>query len=94
MLIFSAFGYVFAKLYFSVALFSIGFILGRDLEKYFVDSIKGLGGSLKVFFTRPIGWVIWVLIFISIGWAVFDELRTVKKGKTAKIRWRPNNGLL
>ena len=53
--------------------------LGDDLEKYFVDSIKGAGGSLSVFFSRPMGWVIWGLIFASIAWAVYDGRREKKR---------------
>ena len=76
MLIFGVFAYIVTKIkLISIPPMFIGFILGRDLEKYFVDSIKGSGGSLMCFFTRPIGWVIWLLIFASIGWAVYDNLR-------------------
>lgn len=74
-------GFIFVKIKLPTVPFLIGFILGDDLEKYFVDSIKGSGGSLSVFFTRPIGWVIWVLIIVSIGYALYDEHKT--RGKSA-----------
>jgi putative tricarboxylic transport membrane protein len=79
MLFFGILGYVFVKIRLSVVPFLIGFILGDDLEKYFVDSIKGAGGSLSVFFSRPMGWVIWGLIFASIAWAVYDGRREKKR---------------
>lgn len=84
MLFFGVLGYVMTKFGFSVPSFLIGFILGRDLEKYFVDSIKGAGGSLSTFFSRPIGNVIWVMIAASLGWAFYDEYRTKKRARLAK----------
>lgn len=86
LLVFGIFGYLFAKMKFSVAPFFIGFILGDDLEKYFVDSIKGSGGSLSCFFTRPLALVIWALILASILWSIYDELREMKKHKKAEAR--------
>jgi putative tricarboxylic transport membrane protein len=84
MLLFGLFGYVLTKFGLSVPSFLIGFILGDDLEKYFIDSIKGSGGSLSCFFERPIGNVIWVLIILSLAWAFYDEYKTNKRNKTKK----------
>lgn len=78
LLLFGVVGYIFGKLKISSACFLIGFILGRDLEKYFVDSIKGSGGSLMCFFERPIGWGIWVLILLSIAYSIYDNKRSQK----------------
>ena len=77
--LFGIIGYIFGKLKLSTACFLIGFILGRDLEKYFVDSIKGSGGDLMCFFQRPIGLVIWVLILLSIAYAVYDNHKYKEK---------------
>ncbi|HRV99021.1 MAG TPA: tripartite tricarboxylate transporter permease, partial [Aminobacteriaceae bacterium] len=79
MLFFGLLGYFFVKIKLPIVPFLIGFILGKDLEKYFVDSIKGVGGSLSVFFTRPMGWVIWGLIVASIAWAVYDSKREARR---------------
>ena len=80
MLAFGVFAYIVTKIHLiMIPPMFIGFILGKDLEKYFVDSIKGSGGSLACFFTRPIGWVIWALIFASIAWAIFDNVRGKKQ---------------
>jgi putative tricarboxylic transport membrane protein len=49
------------------------------LEKYFIDTIKGSGGSLAPFVTRPMAWVIWLLIAASIAWAIYDNNRAKKK---------------
>lgn len=73
LVIFGLVGYIFSKLDLPVTTFLIGFILGRDLEKYFIDSLKGSGGSLGVFFSRPIGLVVWVLIFASLAYAFYDN---------------------
>jgi putative tricarboxylic transport membrane protein len=79
LLIFGIIGYVFSKIGIPATPYLIGFILGRDLEKYFIDSLKGSGGSLGVFFSRPIGWVIWALIAASIAYAIFDNRKDKKK---------------
>lgn len=73
LVIFGLVGYIFSKLDLPVTTFLIGFILGRDLEKYFIDSLKGSGGSLSVFFSRPIGLVVWILIFASLAYAFYDN---------------------
>ncbi len=83
MLGFGLLGYLFYKIKLPVVPFLIGFILGDDLEKYFVDTIKGSGGSLVAFFTRPIGWVLWALIVVSVVYAIYDERRSKLKAKTA-----------
>jgi putative tricarboxylic transport membrane protein len=79
-LIFGVLGFIFKKIKMPTVPFLIGFILGRDLEKYFVDTIKGSGGSLAPFVTHPIGWVIWLLIFASIAFAIWDNQRSKKAG--------------
>ncbi|WP_312653807.1 tripartite tricarboxylate transporter permease [Proteiniclasticum sp.] len=82
LILFGLVGYVFTKMKVPVTTFLIGFILGRDLEKYFVDSLKGSAGSLSVFFSRPIGNFIWVLILISLAYAYYDNRKfsnTLKK---------------
>lgn len=77
MLIFGVLGYVFAKVKLPVAPFLIGFILGGDLETYFMDALNGNDKSLSAFFTRPLGWAIWGLIILSLGFAIWDN----RKGK-------------
>jgi len=77
MLVFGILGYIFSKLKIPVAPFLIGFILGGDLETYFMDSLNGNDKSLLAFFTRPLGWVIWALIIVSVWYAVWDN----RKGK-------------
>lgn len=79
LVIFAILGYMFAKFKLPTTPFLIGFILGGDLESYFVDAIKGSGGDLTVFFTRgPICWVLWLLIIASVVYAVVQE-RSSKK---------------
>jgi len=77
MLVFGILGYIFSKLKIPVAPFLIGFILGGDLETYFMDSLNGNDKSLLAFFTRPLGWAIWALIIVSVWYAVWDN----RKGK-------------
>lgn len=82
LVLFGLAGYVFAKIGIQVAPFLIGFILGKDLEKYFIDSLKGSGGDLTIFFTKgPIAMVLWVLIFASIAFSLYQSWKSKKTGK-------------
>ncbi|CDQ41284.1 MULTISPECIES: tripartite tricarboxylate transporter permease [Virgibacillus] len=79
LLLFGLAGYVFMKIGIQVAPFLIGFILGGQLEKYFIDSLKGSGGDLTIFFTKgPIALGLWLLIAVSIIYAIVDNRRTKK----------------
>jgi putative tricarboxylic transport membrane protein len=75
LLLFGLVGYLFNKFGLSVPCYLIGFILGGSLEKYFIDSLKGSGGSLAVFFSHPIGNGIWVLILSSIAYSIYINHR-------------------
>lgn len=79
MLAFGVIGYIFSKVGLSAPSFLIGFILGRDLEAYFIEAIQGSQGSLSCLFSRPIGNVIWVLIAISLGYSIWDARRSAKR---------------
>jgi putative tricarboxylic transport membrane protein len=71
LIVFGLLGYFCAKFKLPSTPFLIGFILGGDLEKYFVDALKGNDGALSIFFTRgPICWVLWLLIIASIVYSV------------------------
>ena len=59
--------------------FLIGFILGGDLEDYFIQAVTAYGGKLTGFFVRPIGWDIWVLIIVSVVYALHDNKKDKKK---------------
>jgi putative tricarboxylic transport membrane protein len=77
-LAFGIIGFIFTKLKLPMVPFLIGFILGGDLEKYFIDTIKGSGGSLSAFFIRPMSWILWLLIAMSVVWAIYDNSRIKK----------------
>lgn len=78
MLIFGVVGYIFTKVGVPAAPFLIGFILGGDLENYFIQAIQASGGSLSIFVTKgPIAWAIWLMILASIAYAVIDNRRSV-----------------
>lgn len=83
LLFFGILGYIFMKIGLPATPYLIGFILGRDLEKYFIDSLKGSGGNLSVFFSRPIGLVIWVLIAASLAYAFYDNRKSRKQAVKA-----------
>lgn len=83
LLLFGIVGYIFNKINIPVSCFLIGFILGRDLESNFMNSIKGSGGSLAIFFTRPIAWVIWALIIASVAYALIDNRKSKKMNNQA-----------
>ncbi|NLO86058.1 MAG: tripartite tricarboxylate transporter permease [Clostridiales bacterium] len=77
LLIFGILAYVFGKIGLPTAPFLIGFILGGDLEKYFMSAMNGNDYNLLCFFQRPIALVIWVLIIGFLGYAIWDN----SKGK-------------
>ena len=79
LLIFGMIGYIFGKIKIPASCYLIGFILGKDLENYFIQSVSAANGSLGVFFSRPIGLFIWVLIIVSIAYAIYDDRNTKKK---------------
>jgi putative tricarboxylic transport membrane protein len=81
LLIFGVIGYIFGKIKIPASCFLIGFILGKDLENYFIQAISASNGSLTVFFTRPIGLFIWLLIIASVVYAVYDDRKSKKKAK-------------
>src|SRR5699024_2756672 len=69
--IFGFLGYIFPKIGIQIPSFLIGFILGTNAEKYFIDSLKGSGGDLTIFFTKgPIAIFLWVLIIGSMIYAI------------------------
>ena len=78
LLLFGVLGYLMSKIGLPTAPFLIGFILGKDLEKYFIEAVKNNDNSLMPFFTRPIAIVLWVLIIAFLGYSIWDNA----KGKT------------
>jgi putative tricarboxylic transport membrane protein len=81
LVLFGIAGLVFAKIGIQVAPFLIGFILGTDLEKYFIDSLKGSGGDLTIFVTKgPIAIVLWLLILASIAFSFYQSWKSKKTG--------------
>ena len=84
LLIFGVIGYIFGKIKIPASCYLIGFILGKDLENYFIQAVSAANGSLGVFFSRPIGLFIWVLIIVSIAYAIYDDRNTKKKEAAKK----------
>ena len=82
LLLFGGLGFVFNKIGLPTAPYLIGFILGGDLEKYFMDALNGNNKNLMCFFSRPIGNVIWVLILIFLGYALWDNAKGKKLEKS------------
>ncbi|MFC4323529.1 tripartite tricarboxylate transporter permease [Litchfieldia salsa] len=79
LMIFGIAGFIFTKIGIQLAPFLIGFILGRDLEKYFIDSLKGSGGDLTIFFTKgPVALLLWGLIIASIAYALYNNWKSKK----------------
>ena len=75
LLFFGIVGFVMNKIGLPTAPFLIGFILGGDLEKYFIEAVKGNNYDLMVFFQRPIALVIWALIAIFLGYSIYDNMK-------------------
>jgi len=78
LLLFGIGGYLATKVGIEVPPLVIGFILGRQAEVYFVKSLESFG-TLTIFFTKsPIAVVLWVLIFVSIGFSVYQSRKKVR----------------
>ena len=79
LLIFGVLAWIFSKLKLQIPPLLIGFILGKQLEIYFVKSLESFG-TFTIFFTKSkIAWVLWVLIILSIVWAIVLDYRHRKK---------------
>ena len=79
LLLFGIGGYLASKVGLEVAPLVIGFILGRQAEVYFVKSLESFG-SYTIFFTKsPIAMVLWVLIGISVGFSIYQGIKTVRQ---------------
>lgn len=75
LLIFGIFGWVAHKIGLETVPLIIGFILGKSAEVYFVKSIESYG-NLSIFFTKsPIAMFLWVLIAVSLAFAIYLRLR-------------------
>ncbi|MBR1438445.1 MAG: tripartite tricarboxylate transporter permease, partial [Synergistaceae bacterium] len=75
LLLFGIVGFVMNKVGLPTAPFLIGFLLGGDLEKYFIEAVKGNNYNHAVFFQRPIALVIWALIAIFFGYSIWDNMK-------------------
>ena len=75
LLLFGVLGYLMSKAGLPSAPFLIGFILGGDLEKYFIEAVKNNNYDLTVFFQRPIALVIWALIAVFLGYSIWDNAK-------------------
>src|SRR5699024_8448405 len=78
--LFGFLGYIFPKIGVQIPSFLIGFILGTNAEKYFIDSLKASDGDLTIFFTKgPISIVLWVLILGSLLYSVINIFKSKNK---------------
>ena len=83
LLFFGIVGLLIKKFHFPVSCFLIGFILGGDLEDYFIQVLTAYDGYLTGLFIRPMAWVIWALIIISVVYAVLDNRKAKRQEKEA-----------
>lgn len=75
LLLFGIFGWVAHKIGLETVPLIIGFILGKSAEVYFVKSIESYG-NLSIFFTKsPIAMFLWVLIAVSVAFAIYLRVR-------------------
>ena len=79
LLVFGIVGLLIKKFHFPVSCFLIGFILGGDLEDYFIQVLTTYNGYLTGLFVRPMAWVIWALIILSVVYAVLDNRKAKRQ---------------
>ncbi len=85
LLIFGVFGYVAQKIGLEVVPLIIGFILGKSAEVYFVKSIESYG-NLTIFFTKsPIAAFLWVLIAVSVAFAIYLRVRNRRREASSLV---------
>lgn len=78
MCFFGIFGYLLKKLSIPPAPLLITFILTRNLELSFAQTLQLSKGSIWILFQRPASLVLMLITFSIIGWSIYDSLR--KKG--------------
>jgi len=84
LLLFGVGGYLVTKVGIEVAPLVIGFILGGQAEVYFVKSLESFG-TLTIFFTKsPIAMVLWLFIFISIGFSIYQAVKARRLKQVGK----------
>jgi len=81
LLIFGVLAWVGCKFKLQIPPLLIGFILGRQLEVYFVKSLESFG-TYTIFFTKSkIAWFLWALIILSVIWSIVLDRRHKKLSK-------------
>jgi TctA family transporter len=71
-------GYVFRKLDFDLAPFVLAMILGPSLEVAFRQSLMGSGGSLFIFWEKPIALTLILLSCLLFLWNLIRGVRSMK----------------
>lgn len=82
MLIFGVIGYFMKKMDFPMAATVLPFVLGRQMESAFIQSLYMSGGSLKIFLTRPISVGLLCFIAFLVAGSVYSVVKN-KRGMLA-----------
>lgn len=78
-LFFAVMGYIMKKTGYPVHCLLLGVILGPPAEQYFLRGIQLGKGNIAIFFSKPLGNLLWVLLFISVvGPAVYSRFFSKK----------------
>jgi putative tricarboxylic transport membrane protein len=80
-LAFGVLGYIARKTGYHVAAILIGVILGPLLEQYFQRALRIAEGDLMVIFSSTLGNILWVSMFISLGFPYFLNWWRRRRGK-------------
>ena len=72
-MVFGFVGYGMRKAGFPIVPMVMGFVLGKLLELYFLQSLMISDGSLWIFLTRPISLVLFILTLLLIGLPLFRK---------------------
>lgn len=81
MVFFALIGYLCKKFGFPATPMLLGYILGRQFETYFRQSMMISGNSLSIFFSSPICWILWAILAVS----VFGIVRSKRKSIMMKM---------
>ncbi|MEK9660064.1 MAG: tripartite tricarboxylate transporter permease [Chloroflexota bacterium] len=77
-------GFALRKAGFPLITLVIGFVLGGEAEKSFIQSLQISGGDYMVFFTRPVSIILIIVIIGTLGWSLRGALRANARAREVR----------
>ncbi len=74
--------FILKRLDFSIAAFTMGMVLANLIENRFRRGLMYNQGSFNIFFSRPICWVLWILVLYMVASILIDSAKQKKKASS------------